>query len=63
MNLNVGDIITTKKKHPCGGDTWSILRVGMDIRIKCTTCERQLMLPRPQLEKRIKKVLAISEDV
>jgi hypothetical protein len=55
MNLNVGDIIATKKKHPCGDNRWQILRTGADIRIKCLNCGRQIMLPRPQLEKRIQK--------
>ncbi|MBE5937576.1 MAG: DUF951 domain-containing protein [Lachnospiraceae bacterium] len=56
MNLNVGDIITTRKNHPCGGNKWELLRVGMDIRIKCLTCGRQIMLPRTQIEKRIRSV-------
>lgn len=57
MILNVGDIIITRKKHPCGEDKWQILRTGMDIRIKCLGCNRQLMLSRTDLEKRIKKKL------
>jgi len=56
MNLNVGDIITTRKNHPGGGNKWELLRVGMDIRIKCLTCGRQIMLPRTQIEKRIRSV-------
>ena len=56
MNLNVGDIITTRKNHPCAGNKWELLRVGMDIRIKCLTCGRQIMLPRTQIEKRIRSV-------
>ena len=63
MDLKVGDIIITKKKHPCGNDRWQILRTGMDIRIKCLGCDRQLMLPRTSLEKRIKKILDLSNDV
>lgn len=45
MQLNVGDVVKLKKKHPCGGYDWEILRVGADFRIKCTTCERQVWLP------------------
>lgn len=63
MDLKVGDIIITKKTHPCGNDRWQILRTGMDIRIKCLGCDRQLMLPRTSLEKRIKKILDLSNDV
>lgn len=58
IQLNVGDIIETKKNHPCGGKTWEILRVGADIKLKCTTCGRIVMLTREETEKRIKKVVS-----
>lgn len=54
MELNVGDIVRMKKPHPCGSPTWEILRVGMDIRLKCTGCSHQVMLPRRQVEKNIR---------
>lgn len=56
MELNVGDIIELKKKHPCGSNEWEILRTGMDFRIKCLKCSHSVMIPRIKLEKRIKKV-------
>lgn len=56
MDLRVGDVVETKKNHPCGGNTFEILRVGMDFRIRCTTCDKQLWIERPNLEKRIRKV-------
>lgn len=58
IQLNVGDIIETKKNHPCGGKNWEILRVGADIKLKCTTCGRIVMLTREETEKRIKKVVS-----
>ena len=45
MNIAVNDLIETKKPHPCGGKTWLVLRVGMDFRLRCTTCGRELMIP------------------
>lgn len=42
MKLYVGDIVQTKKNHPCGGNQWEIMRVGMDFRIRCTTCDHQV---------------------
>ena len=57
IQLNVGDIIETKKNHPCGGKNWEILRVGADIKLKCTTCGRIVMLSREETEKRTKKVV------
>ena len=58
MPLNVGDIVKLKKPHPCGGFNWEILRVGADFRIKCTTCERQVWLPRKEVERRITKIVS-----
>lgn len=51
MDFQIGDIIKMKKQHPCGTNQWEILRVGMDFRLKCQGCGRQVMLPRKQVEK------------
>ncbi len=51
MDLNVKDRIKMKKAHPCGSNDWELLRVGMDIRMKCQGCGHQVMLPRKQVEK------------
>jgi len=56
LNLMVGDVITTKKNHPCGSYDFEIMRVGMDFRIKCQGCDKQIWIERRNLEKRIKKV-------
>lgn len=61
MDLHLHDRVELKKKHPCGGDTWEILRVGMDIRLKCETCGHELMLPRHKTEKMIRRVLMKEE--
>lgn len=58
IEYKIGDIIETKKTHPCGGKTWEILRVGSDMKLKCTTCGRIIMLTREETEKRTKKVLS-----
>ena len=57
MDLHLHDIVELKKQHPCGSSTWEILRVGMDIKLKCCGCSHELMLPRSRCEKSIKKVL------
>ncbi len=57
MKLNVGDVVKLKKKHPCGGYDWEILRIGADFRIKCVTCGRQVWLPRSEVERRITKII------
>lgn len=58
MLLNLGDVIQTKKKHPCGSDQWVVTRVGADIKIKCEGCGRVVMMERPEFEKRVKKILS-----
>ena len=52
----VGDVVKLKKKHPCGSQEWEILRVGADFRLKCMGCGHQIMSPRSQVEKRIRKI-------
>ena len=62
MDLRLGDLVQTKKKHPCGTDRWTIIRVGADIKIKCQGCGRIVMLERPEFEKRLKKILALGPE-
>ncbi|SEM80319.1 hypothetical protein SAMN05216431_10935 [Ligilactobacillus sp. WC1T17] len=54
---NLHDIVEMKKPHPCGANRWEIIRMGMDIKIQCTSCQRIIMLPRREFEKKLKKVL------
>ena len=56
MELSVGDTIIMKKKHPCGSNSFSVLRVGMDLKIKCNGCGHEVMAPRRKIEKNIKTV-------
>ena len=35
MDLQVNDIAELKKEHPCGSKRWQVLRVGMDIKLRC----------------------------
>ncbi|MBF7081389.1 DUF951 domain-containing protein [Desulfallas sp. Bu1-1] len=58
VKYNIGDIVKMRKPHPCGGDEWEVMRTGVDFRIKCTTCGRVLLLPRPKFEKSVKKIVA-----
>ena len=60
--FEVGDVVKLKKPHPCGSHEWEILRVGMDIKLKCLGCGHELMLPRSKAEKSIRKILKEEED-
>ena len=57
MDLRLHDFVELKKPHPCGARQWEILRVGMDIRLRCQGCGHELLLPRSKAEKSIKKRL------
>lgn len=63
MDLMVGDIIRMKKQHPCGSSDWQLLRVGIDFRMQCMGCGHQVMLPRTQVEKSIRKVTRGGQSV
>ncbi len=56
MDIQVGDLLTMKKKHPCGAADWQVLRVGMDFKMRCTGCGHEVMLARSKVEKNIKTV-------
>lgn len=56
MDIKIGDILTMKKQHPCGCKDFQVLRVGMDFKIRCVKCQREIMLPRLKCEKNIKKI-------
>ncbi len=56
LKLESGDEIVTKKTHPCGSNRFIITRVGMDFRIKCAKCEKEIWIPRIKLEKRVKEI-------
>ena len=57
MDLHLHDRVELKKQHPCGSNTWEVLRVGMDIRLKCEGCGHELLLPRSRVEKNIRRVV------
>ena len=54
MILEVGQTIKMKKKHPCGSDTWILIKTGIECKIKCQGCDREIILPRRDLIKRMK---------
>ena len=54
MEIKEGQVIKMKKKHPCGSDEWLVLRTGIEIKLRCMGCERELLLPRRDVVKKIK---------
>lgn len=57
LEYNIGDTIQTRKQHPCGNDTWTVIRIGADFKIKCLKCSRIVMLDRETFLKRVKKII------
>lgn len=60
--FKLGDVVQMKKQHPCGTNEWEIIRMGMDIRIKCLGCQHSVLIPRSKFEKKMKKVLRPAPD-
>ena len=58
----LGDVVRTRKAHPCGGDTWTVIRTGADIKLRCQTCGRIVMLDRIAFLKRRKSTLSRVEQ-
>jgi hypothetical protein len=58
VEFRAGDVVRLRKPHPCGGFEWTVLRIGGDIGLKCRTCGRRLMLPRRELERRLKSFVS-----
>ena len=56
MDIQVGDILTMKKQHPCGEKRWEVLRIGADFKLRSTGCGREVMGARTKYEKQIKKI-------
>ena len=57
MDIQVGDILTMKKPHPCGSHEWEVLRIGADFKLKCRGCGHEVFGPRSKFEKRIRNVV------
>lgn len=63
MDLKLHDIVEMKKEHPCGSRRWEVLRVGMDLKLRCYGCGHEVMAPRRKLEKSIKRMITEEESI
>lgn len=62
MDVRLGDVLLMKKPHPCGEKRWLVLRTGMDFRLRCLGCGREVLLPRQKAEKNIREILRQSDE-
>ena len=51
MLIALGDVVQMRKAHPCGSNSWVIVRTGADVKIRCQGCGRTVMLDRAEFEK------------
>ncbi len=63
MDVRVGDKLIMKKSHPCGCNKFSVLRSGMDFKLRCDGCSHEVMLPRVKAEKNIKQIIRDKNNV
>ena len=56
LPLHLGDELQLKKAHPCGSDRWQVLRVGADLRLRCSGCGRIILVPRADIERRVRRI-------
>lgn len=55
--FNLNDKVIMKKAHACGTNEWIITRMGVDIKIKCINCGREIMMDRLEFKKKLKGVI------
>jgi len=62
MDIKLGDKLQMKKKHPCGSFVFTVIRVGMDFKLKCDGCSHEIMIPRVKAERNIKSIIRNNEE-
>ena len=62
MDINIGDKLMMKKSHPCGGNIFTVTRIGMDFKMVCDGCGHEIMVPRKKAEKSLKKIIKPMEN-
>ncbi|MGH2557439.1 MAG: DUF951 domain-containing protein [Thermomicrobiales bacterium] len=54
LKVYLEDVVRLRKPHPCGGFEWTVVRLGADIGLRCNGCGRKILLPRRDLERRLR---------
>ena len=50
-------IIEMKKQHACGTNEWQVIRMGIDIKLKCVHCGREIMMDRLEFERKLRRII------
>ena len=62
VEFRLNDVVRLRKVHPCGGYEWRVMRLGADIGLRCLTCDRRVLLPRSDVERRLKLIVSRAGD-
>lgn len=61
----IGTFVEMKKPHACvikstgkKGNRWEVVRLGADIKIRCTNCDHLVMMSRHDFERKMKRILS-----
>lgn len=60
--FKLNDSVIMKKPHACKTNLWTITRVGVDIKIKCQNCGREIMMDRLEFMRKLKKVIDVEKE-
>jgi len=63
LDIRLDDVLILKKPHPCGANAWRVYRVGADIGLRCMGCDRLVMLPRAEVERRVRRIRRGGEEI
>jgi len=58
MPYHIGDTLDMKKTHPCGSKQFTVVKPGVEMRIKCAGCGHEVFIDRRKLDKSVKAVRA-----
>ena len=62
VEYQLNDVVLMKKSHACGENSWQIIRLGMDIRIKCQKCGHSVLIPRVRFDRMVRKIISRKDD-
>lgn len=60
--VSLGDVVRMKKNHPCGANEWEVIKVGMDIGLKCLGCSHKVRLLRSRFNSKFKGYVRRSSE-
>ena len=55
---NLNSIVEMKKKHACGTNEWKVTRLGVDIKLQCVKCGREVMMDRLEFERKLRRIIS-----